>query len=228
MTEKQGGSDVRANTTAAEPAGDGLYEITGHKWFCSYPPCDVFLTLAQAPDGLSCFLFERDDPGFRIQRLKDKLGTRSLPSSEVEFHGRQGPAGGRGGPRRGGDHPHGQPHPPGLPDRLGRRDALGHGAGRAPRPPPRRLRRAARRPAADAQRAGRPGDRVRGGHRHRDAGGPRLRRGRCALPPDRHRDQQVLGLQARPGARRRRRSSAWEATATSRSRACRACCATPR
>jgi putative acyl-CoA dehydrogenase len=87
MTEKQGGSDVRANTTRAEPLGDGAYELTGHKWFCSYPPCDVFLTLAQAPGGLSCFLFEGLDPGFRIQRLKDKLGTRSLPSSEVEFHG---------------------------------------------------------------------------------------------------------------------------------------------
>src|SRR5919107_1808894 len=90
MTEKQGGSDVRANTTRAEPAGDGTYEITGHKWFCSYPPCDVFLTLAQAPAGLSCFLFEGRDPSFRIQRLKDKLGTRSLPSSEVEFHGVRG------------------------------------------------------------------------------------------------------------------------------------------
>jgi putative acyl-CoA dehydrogenase len=87
MTEKQGGSDVRANTTRAEPDGDGGYEITGHKWFCSYPSCDVFLTLAQAPGGLSCFLFESSDPGFRIQRLKDKLGTRSLPSSEVELHG---------------------------------------------------------------------------------------------------------------------------------------------
>jgi putative acyl-CoA dehydrogenase len=90
MTEKQGGSDVRANTTRAEPAGYGTYELTGHKWFCSYPPCDVFLTLAQAPGGLSCFLFEGRDPGFRIQRLKDKLGTRSLPSSEVEFHGVRG------------------------------------------------------------------------------------------------------------------------------------------
>jgi len=87
MTEKQGGSDVRANTTTAEPVGDGVYELTGHKWFCSYPPCDVFLTLAQAPAGLSCFLFESSEPGFRIQRLKDKLGTRSLPSSEVEYQG---------------------------------------------------------------------------------------------------------------------------------------------
>jgi putative acyl-CoA dehydrogenase len=87
MTEKQGGSDVRANTTRAEPQADGTYELTGHKWFCSYPSCDVFLTLAQAPAGLSCLLFEGSHPGFRIQRLKDKLGTRSLPSSEVEFHG---------------------------------------------------------------------------------------------------------------------------------------------
>ena len=86
MTEKQGGSDVRAGTTRAEPVGDGWYELTGHKWFCSYPPCDVFLVLAQAPGGLSCFLLERG-PGMEFQRLKDKLGTRSLPSSEVEFRG---------------------------------------------------------------------------------------------------------------------------------------------
>src|SRR5687767_10386976 len=84
MTEKQGGSDVRANTTRAEPAGDGWFELTGHKWFCSYPPCDVFLVLAQAPAGLSCFVLE-PGPGMEFQRLKDKLGTRSLPSSEVEF-----------------------------------------------------------------------------------------------------------------------------------------------
>jgi putative acyl-CoA dehydrogenase len=89
MTEKQGGSDVRANITRAEPAGDGLFELHGHKWFCSYPPCDVFLVLAQAPAGLSCFLVERG-PGMEFQRLKDKLGTRSLPSSEVEFRGAVG------------------------------------------------------------------------------------------------------------------------------------------
>jgi putative acyl-CoA dehydrogenase len=88
MTERQGGSDVRANTTRAEPVGDGIYELHGHKWFCSYPPCDVFLVLAQAPGGLSCFFLERG-PGTEFQRLKDKLGTRSLPSSEVEFHGAQ-------------------------------------------------------------------------------------------------------------------------------------------
>jgi putative acyl-CoA dehydrogenase len=89
MTERQGGSDVRANITRAEPVGDGAYEIHGHKWFCSYPPCDVFLVLAQAPGGLSCFLIERGD-GMEFQRLKDKLGTRSLPSSEVEFRGALG------------------------------------------------------------------------------------------------------------------------------------------
>jgi putative acyl-CoA dehydrogenase len=86
MTERQGGSDVRANITRADPAQDGSYELHGHKWFCSYPPCDVFLVLAQAPRGLSCFLVERG-PGMEFQRLKDKLGTRSLPSAEVEFRG---------------------------------------------------------------------------------------------------------------------------------------------
>src|SRR3954467_13579154 len=86
MTEKQGGSDVRANTTRADSVGDGWYELTGHKWFCSYPPCDVFLVLAQTAAGLSCFLLERG-PGMEFQRLKEKLGTRSLPSSEVEFRG---------------------------------------------------------------------------------------------------------------------------------------------
>jgi putative acyl-CoA dehydrogenase len=88
MTERQGGSDVRANITRAEPVGDGVYELHGHKWFCSYPPCDVFLVLAQVGgEGLpSCFLVQRG-AGMEFQRLKDKLGTRSLPSSEVEFHG---------------------------------------------------------------------------------------------------------------------------------------------
>ena len=90
MTEKQGGSDVRANTTRAEPAGSGEFEITGHKWFCSAPMCDAFLVLAQAPAGLSCFLLPRWRPdgtrnAFHIQRLKDKLGNRSNASSEVEF-----------------------------------------------------------------------------------------------------------------------------------------------
>jgi putative acyl-CoA dehydrogenase len=91
MTEKQGGSDVRANTTSAERIGSSReYLITGHKWFCSAPMCDAFLILAQAPKGLSCFLLPRwtstgERNHFHIQRLKDKLGNRSNASSEVEF-----------------------------------------------------------------------------------------------------------------------------------------------
>ncbi|HEX8067363.1 MAG TPA: acyl-CoA dehydrogenase family protein [Thermoleophilaceae bacterium] len=84
MTEKQGGSDLRANTTVAEPVGDGLYELTGHKWFCTHPVFEFFFTLAQAPGGPTCFVAERG-PGFEIQRLKDKLGGRCLASTEVEF-----------------------------------------------------------------------------------------------------------------------------------------------
>jgi putative acyl-CoA dehydrogenase len=96
MTEKQGGSDVRANLTRAEPVDGGgpggQYRIKGHKWFCSAPMSDVFLVLAQAPGGLSCFLLPRWLPdgtrnAFHLQRLKDKLGNRSNASSEVEFEG---------------------------------------------------------------------------------------------------------------------------------------------
>ncbi len=90
MTEKQGGSDVRANRTVAAPIGNGEYLLTGHKWFCSAPMCDAFLVLAQAPGGLSCFLLPRWTPSnernrFFLQRLKQKLGNRSNASSEVEF-----------------------------------------------------------------------------------------------------------------------------------------------
>ena len=90
MTEKQGGSDVRANTTRAVPAGDGSYLLTGHKWFCSAPMCDLFLVLAQAEAGLTCFLLPRVLPdgsrnAMHLQRLKDKLGNRSNASSEVEY-----------------------------------------------------------------------------------------------------------------------------------------------
>jgi putative acyl-CoA dehydrogenase len=94
LTEKQGGSDVRANTTRAEPIGgpDRAYLLTGHKWFCSAPMSDAFLMLAQAPGGLSCFLVPRWQPDgtrnpIRIQRLKDKLGDRSNASSEIELAG---------------------------------------------------------------------------------------------------------------------------------------------
>ncbi|MFJ6348020.1 acyl-CoA dehydrogenase family protein [Streptomyces sp. NPDC092046] len=96
MTEKQGGSDVRANTTRAVPTGEaGTYALTGHKWFTSAPMSDVFLTLAQAPGGLSCFLVPRVLPDgsrnpIRFQRLKDKLGNRSNASSEIEYEGALG------------------------------------------------------------------------------------------------------------------------------------------
>jgi len=91
MTEKQGGTDVRANSTTGTPAGDS-YSITGHKWFLSAPMCDAFLVLAQAPGGLTCFFVPRFSPdgsvnALRLQRLKDKLGNRSNASSEVEFAG---------------------------------------------------------------------------------------------------------------------------------------------
>ena len=90
MTEKQGGSDVRANTTTATPRADGTWRLRGHKWFTSAPMNDVFLVLAQAPGGLSCFFVPRVLPDgtrntFMIQRLKDKLGNRSNASSEPEF-----------------------------------------------------------------------------------------------------------------------------------------------
>ncbi|WP_263264794.1 acyl-CoA dehydrogenase family protein [Pseudomonas sp. RIT-PI-S] len=96
MTEKQGGTDVRANTTRAfavgQPGPGQAYELLGHKWFCSAPMCDAFLTLAYTDEGLSCFLLPRHRPdgsrnAFYIQRLKHKLGNRSNASSEVEYRG---------------------------------------------------------------------------------------------------------------------------------------------
>ena len=96
MTEKQGGTDVRANTTRAFAVGAGgpgqAYELIGHKWFCSAPMCDAFLTLAQTDKGLSCFLLPRHRPdgtrnAFYIQRLKNKLGNWANASSEVEYRG---------------------------------------------------------------------------------------------------------------------------------------------
>ncbi|MHA7872855.1 MAG: acyl-CoA dehydrogenase family protein, partial [Hyphococcus sp.] len=92
MTEKQGGSDIRANTTIATPIGDDAYELVGHKWFCSAPMCDAFLTLAHTEAGITCFLVPRWRPdgsrnAFHIMRLKDKLGDRANASSEIEYHG---------------------------------------------------------------------------------------------------------------------------------------------
>jgi putative acyl-CoA dehydrogenase len=92
MTEKQGGSDVRTNTTRAVPSADGSYRLTGHKWFTSAPMSDLFLTLAQAPGGLTCFVVPRVLPdgtrnAFHLMRLKDKLGNRSNASAEIEYAG---------------------------------------------------------------------------------------------------------------------------------------------
>lgn len=90
MTEKQGGSDLRANTTSAMPTADGTYRITGHKWFTSAPTCDAFLAVARTTNGMSCFLIPRVLPdgarnGIHFQRLKNKLGNRSNASAEVEY-----------------------------------------------------------------------------------------------------------------------------------------------
>ncbi|MCU1666124.1 MAG: acyl-CoA dehydrogenase protein [Pseudonocardia sp.] len=95
MTEKQGGSDVRAGTTSATPSADGTYQLVGHKWFTSAPMNDLFLTLAQAPGGLTCFVLPRVLPdgtrnAIRLQRLKDKLGNRSNASAELEYAGATG------------------------------------------------------------------------------------------------------------------------------------------
>jgi putative acyl-CoA dehydrogenase len=92
MTEKQGGSDVRANTTRAVKRGDGKYALTGHKWFCSAPMSDAFLTLAYTDKGLTCFLAPRWTPdgernAIHLMRLKDKLGDRANASAEIEYHG---------------------------------------------------------------------------------------------------------------------------------------------
>jgi putative acyl-CoA dehydrogenase len=95
LTEKQGGSDVRANTTRAEANGDGTWRLTGHKWFLSAPMCDAFLVTAQTAKGLSCFFVPRWTPDgrlneMRIQRFKDKLGDRSNAGTEMEFWGSLG------------------------------------------------------------------------------------------------------------------------------------------
>jgi len=90
MTEKQGGSDVRANETEARPAGVGEATLHGHKWFCSAPMSDAFLILAQAPGGLSCYLVPRESNGIVIERLKEKLGNRSNASSEIRLEGARG------------------------------------------------------------------------------------------------------------------------------------------
>ena len=220
MTEKQGGSDVRANTTTARPLNGGgpggEYEITGHKWFFSAPMCDAFLVLAQAEGGLSCFLLPRFTPDgernrIHLQRLKDKLGNRSNASSEVEFRGAWAQLVGEEGR--------------GVPTIIemvnhtrldcalgcGRGHALGHGGGDPPLHPPGGVRQAAGRAAADAERARRPRRSSRRRRRSRamrlartfDEADGRRRAARHRDPAPRHAGAQVLDLQARPGPRRR-------------------------
>ena len=139
FTEKQGGSDLRRITTTAIPAGDGAWIIDGHKWFCSAPMCDVFLTIAKTSAGLSCFLVERG-VGFQIVRLKDKLGTRSLPSAEIEFRGARGWLVGEDGPGNG---PAGhQSEPRSIRACRLPRDARRARCGDSPLPAPQRLRSA--------------------------------------------------------------------------------------
>ena len=135
MTEKQGGTDVRANTTRPSPTAMAIV-ITGHKWFMSAPMCDAFLVLAQAPGGLTCFLMPRFTPdgavnALRFQRLKDKLGNISNASSEVEFAKALCLARRRGGPRRAHHHRDGAADAARLRDRVRRPDAHGAGAGGA-------------------------------------------------------------------------------------------------
>ena len=202
MTEKQGGSDVRANSTRARPERRRLGD---------HRPQVVLLVSALRP------VPDARAGARRAVLLPDRGPRPGLPDPAAEGQARHALAAverggvprraraarGRGGPRHPDDHPDGQPHPARLPDRIVGRDALGPRPGRAPRAPPERLREAARGPAADAERAGRPGDRVGGRDRGDDARGARLRRGRRFLPADRHRRDEALRLQARAGARRR-------------------------
>ncbi len=206
MTEKQGGSDLRANTTLAEPIGDGLYELTGHKWFCTHPVFEMFFTLAQTSEGITCFVAQRPDPGFRLQRLKDKLGGRCLASSEVEFD--HLPARVLGEEGRGTAMMIEQLSWTRLDTLIAvagmmRRvvaEAIWHARHRHG------LRRRARRQAGDGKRAVRPRAGVRGGDDGGAADHARLRVRRSTgdrLPPARARGDEVLGLQARRPARSR-------------------------
>ena len=166
MTEKQGGSDVRTNTTHARPltgaSGPGAaYELLGHKWFCSAPMCDVFLTLAQTERGLSCFVLPRLLPDgsrnhINVMRLKDKLGNRSNASSEIELLGAHAMMLGEEG--RGVATIMEMVAHTRLDCVIGSvgHHAAGRDAGRPPRAPPRGLRRPPVSAAADAERARRP------------------------------------------------------------------------
>ena len=208
MTEKQGGSDVRANTTRAVAQPDGSYRLTGHKWFTSAPMSDLFLVLAQLAEGVSCFVVPRVLPDgsrnmFHVQRLKDKLGDRSNASSEVEFDGTTGWLVGE--PGRGVPAIIEMVNTTRLDCVLGSAatvraaltQAIHHARHR------RRLRRPAGRPAAHAERAGRPRRGERGGHRAGRPAGGGAGRGGVGVPAPGRGGGEVLGLQADAGRRRR-------------------------
>ena len=142
MTERQGGSDVRANTSQAAKGNDGRWRITGEKWFFSAPMCDAFLILAQTQMGLSCFLVPRLLPdgknnGLHLQRLKDKVGNRSNASSEVKFDTRVGLSGGRRGKGGADDIGNGDADAAGLCGRFSGADACSPVGSRIPLPPSR-------------------------------------------------------------------------------------------
>ena len=152
MTEKQGGSDVRANTTRAEPIGNREYLLDGHKWFCSAPMCDAFLVLAQAPRGLSCFLLPRWTSRWRAQRLPPAAAQAEAGQSlqRLERSGisrRLGAPDRRRRPRRRHHHRDGAAHAPRLRDCVGGADAARAGRGDASCAPPPRLRTGADRSA---------------------------------------------------------------------------------
>ena len=216
MTEKQGGSDVRANTTRAPRAATTAeYELTGHKWFCSAPMCDLFLVLAQTDEGVTCFALPRVLPdgtrnaGFQLQRLKDKLGNRSNASQRGRVPRRLARAW-SASPGRGVPTIIEMVNHTRLDCVIGTaaRDARRGRAGDVARRAPQRVRQAPGRPAADGQRARRPRDRVRGGDRARAAPRARLRRGADDPSADAFKRLatavgQVPRLQARPRPRLR-------------------------
>ena len=236
MTEKQGGSDVRAGTTQATPNADGSYRLTGHKWFTSAPMCDVFLVLAQAPGGLSCFFLPRVLPdGTRnrmfLQRLKDKLGNHANASSEVEYDGATAWLVGEEG--RGVPTIIEMVNLTRLDCTLGSATSMRTGADprHPPRPASKGVRRLPDRPAADAQRARRSRRRGRGRDHRWRCGWPVPPTARCAATSASRccaasawRQASTGCASARP-ATPPRRWNASAATATSRSPACRGCTA---
>ncbi len=208
MTEKQGGSDVRANVTSARPtSAEGTYTLHGHKWFTSAPMNDVFLVLAQPPAASPASWCRGCSPTGRrnrldVVRLKDKLGNRSNASSELELGRHRRPPARRRGPGRADDHRDGRRDPARLRARLDLADAARGHRGVVARRAPLGVRLAAHRQAADAERAGRPGRRGRGGDRPGRPPGrrrrPARRPARGGAAPDRAAAGEVLGLQAHP------------------------------